>query len=233
MYRKPVLKVRKLYKAYKNGGRTHLILRNVNFEVYPGEFVAILGRSGSGKSTLLNLIAGLDRPSYGHIYVDGVDTVYLSETELTRLRREKIGFIFQDYNLIGSLTVLENVILAMEAKKMYSPSQRRKAALEILSRVGLLHVAEKYPSELSGGEKQRAAVARAIAKKPSIILADEPTGALDTKTKNQVMNLMEKLNKEYNTTFLIVTHDPEIAKTSTRQLYIKDGEILQATTITP
>ena len=221
-----ILKVRNVYKAFKVGRRSQLVLRDVNFNVHRGELVSILGKSGSGKSTLLNIIAGLDRPSAGHVYIENRDIVYMSEEELTKLRREKIGFIFQEYNLINSLTVLENVILSLEARGIGLKDKRRKA-LRLLSIVGLKYAANKMPYNLSGGEKQRVAVARALAKNPRIILADEPTGALDSKSKIKVMNLILNLNKRFKTTFVIVTHDPEIAALTDRRIYIRDGRIFQ------
>mgnify|MGYP000026369427 CR=1 FL=1 len=217
-----LLKLSRVYKAFKVGSRFNVVLKNINMAVDKGEMVAILGKSGSGKTTLLNLIAGLDRPSWGHIYFNGVDLVYLSEDELSILRR-RIGFIFQDYNLISCLTALENILLAMEIAGSYKRENRRDVAYKLLEMMGVAHVANRVPIDLSGGEKQRVAIARALAKKPLIVLADEPTGALDTRTGKQIVDLMVKVNESFKTAFIVVTHDVEVAERMRRRVLIRDG----------
>ncbi len=220
----PMVKLVDVYKAYKIGKRYLIVLKGVNLEVERGESVAILGKSGSGKTTLLNIIAGLDRPSHGHVYVDGVDLVYLSEDELARFRRSTISFIFQSYNLISELTALENVLLAQKAK--FGKMDKVKA-MQILNLVGLEEHANHKPHELSGGQQQRVAIAMALAKSPKLIIADEPTGALDSRTKEQVLDLLLEAKEKLGTTLLVVTHDEDVAERMERVIQIKDGEIVE------
>ncbi len=225
MASREAVKLVKVSKVYKMG-RVYVVgLRDVNISFTRGEFTSIVGPSGSGKTTMMNLIGGLDRPTTGHIYVDGVDTIYLSEDELTVLRRTKIGFVFQFFNLIPTLNALENVMLPMSLAGKYSREERRRRALMLLRLVGLGHRARHKPDQMSGGERQRVAIARALANNPTIVLADEPTGNLDSKTGRSVVELMQKLNREQHVTFLIVTHNMEVADMTRRIIHIRDGRV--------
>ena len=216
----------KVYKIYLLGSVEVVGLRNVNLEIERGEFVAIKGSSGSGKTTLLNIIGGIDRPTSGSVYIEGVNTVYLNEQELARMRAEKIGFVFQFFNLINCLTALENVMLPMTFTR-HNGINKRKRARELLELVGLGDRINHKPYELSGGQRQRVAIARALANNPAIILADEPTGNLDSKSGMEIINLMKKLNREQKQTFLIVTHDPKVASAADRIIEMLDGKIIR------
>ncbi|MDY6964678.1 MAG: ABC transporter ATP-binding protein [Halobacteriota archaeon] len=196
-------------------------LRGINLKIDEGEFVAIIGPSGSGKSTLLNMIGCLDRPTSGRVIIEGVDTSELSDNELAKIRREKIGFIFQQFNLIRTLDASENVALPMMFDGVESDKRMRRAE-ELLEIVGLAHRKNHKPPELSGGEQQRVSIARALANDPEIIFGDEPTGNLDTKSGEIVMTFLEELNKK-GETLVIVTHDPEIAKRADRTISMRDG----------
>jgi putative ABC transport system ATP-binding protein len=207
------------------GGEVVRALDGVDLVVERGSMVAIMGRSGSGKTTLLNILGGLDRPDEGQVVLDGVDITRLNGRALTRVRREKVGFVFQEFNLIPTLTALENVELPMRYARV-PPGQRRQRALEALARVGLAHRAHHRPSQLSGGEQQRVAIARALVMRPALVLADEPTGELDSQTAAQVIELMETLNRELGQTFLIVTHDPGLARHCGRIIRMQDGRII-------
>jgi putative ABC transport system ATP-binding protein len=207
------------------GGEVVRALDGVDLVVERGSMVAIMGRSGSGKTTLLNILGGLDRPDEGQVVLDGVDITRLNGRALTRVRREKLGFVFQEFNLIPTLTALENVELPMRYARV-PPGQRRQRALEALARVGLAHRAHHRPSQLSGGEQQRVAIARALVMRPALVLADEPTGELDSQTAAQVIELMEALNRELGQTFLIVTHDPGLARHCGRIIRMQDGRII-------
>jgi len=197
----------------------------MNLKVKKGEFVAIMGPSGSGKSTTLNLIGALDRPTKGKVYVDGVDISKLSDDELSELRNKKIGFIFQNFNLINRTTVLGNVVMPSIVSGM-SKRERVEKAKRLLKLVGLEEEMNRSPRFLSGGQQQRVAIARALMNDPTIVLADEPTGNLDTKTGREVMEYLRKLNKELGTTVIVVTHDPEVAKMADRIVYIRDGRVI-------
>ena len=217
-----LIDVRKVYKA----GRFEVVaLDGVNLKVEEGEFIAIMGPSGSGKSTMLNLIGCLDKPTSGKVIINGVDTSKLSDKELTDLRRDTIGFIFQHYYLIPTLTALENVELPMVFKGI-PKSEREKRAKELLSLVGLAKEADRKPKELSGGQQQRVAIARALANDPSILLCDEPTGNLDTRNGKIIMDIIKNLNKEKNVTVVLVTHDPATAEYADRIIRMRDGRIL-------
>jgi len=201
----------------------------VNIEVNRGDFIAIMGPSGSGKSTCMNLVGSLDVPTDGSIYLDGEDISELSESDLAELRGLKIGFIFQQFNLIPNLTVKENVMLPMTFQGV-DKSEREEAAEELLEKVGLSERMNFYPNQLSGGQQQRVAIARALANDPEVILADEPTGNLDTKTGERVMDFLKKLNQE-GKTVIMVTHDPELAKKhSCRVYWLRDGRVEKITT---
>jgi len=213
-----------LTKVYRMGLVRVVALRDVNLRVRRGEFVAVMGPSGSGKSTLLNLLGALDRPTKGRVIVDGVDLSRLSDDELARFRNLKVGFVFQFFNLIQRTTVLRNVELPLIVRGV-PRGVRVKKAVEVLERVGLGDKIYRKPNELSGGERQRVAIARALVNRPSIVLADEPTGNLDTKTGMEVVEVMKRMNKELGTTFVIVTHDPMVANATERIIFFKDGQI--------
>lgn len=214
-----------LEKEYRLGEVVVHALRGVGMELKKGEFVVVAGPSGSGKTTLLNLIGALDKPTRGKVYIGGKDLTAMNERELTRLRRNKIGFVFQFYNLIPVLTAFENIELPMivagvPKKKMQERTQ------ELLEIIGLIERANHRPDELSGGEQQRIAIARALANQPSIVLADEPTGDLDTATGSEVMKVLREMSKREKVTAIIVTHDPVIAEMADRILEMRDGKIL-------
>jgi len=218
-----LLRTISLTKKYgKDGGV--VALDDVDLEIEEGEFVSIQGPSGSGKSTLLNCIGALDKPSNGQVLIDSKDISKMSENDLAKLRREKVGFIFQTFNLLPILNAAENVELAMENTGL-NRKEMRERALRFLKTVGLSDRWNHYPRELSGGEKQRVAIARALANKPPLILADEPTGNLDSKTGKEIVQLLIQLNHNFNTTIVMVTHDPIVAKRADRQLYLEDGMI--------
>ncbi len=204
------------------GGRTIQILKDIDLEITRGEFIAVMGPSGSGKSTLLGLIAGLDRPTEGRIELDGIDLSRLSEDDLARLRRRMIGFVFQSYHLIPTLTAIENVLIPLEIARQEKPTER---AGELLAAVSLADRADHYPAQLSGGEQQRVAIARAFACRPAILLADEPTGNLDTATGRRIIDLLVRLHREEGNTMLLVTHDSELASRAGRIISLIDGEI--------
>lgn len=215
----PLILVQDLFKSYQRDSLEIPVLHNVNLEISEGEFIAFMGPSGSGKTTLLNLIAGIDKPTSGTIVIAGTDITELNETELAVWRSRNIGFIFQFYNLIPVLTALENVELPLILSPL-SKRERRAHAETALAIVGLAERMDHYPRQLSGGQEQRVAIARAIATDPAIIVADEPTGDLDKNSADEVLGLMERLNRELNKTILMVTHDPRAAERarSTRQL---------------
>jgi len=215
-----------LSKVYGSGNSKVIALDSVNLTIYKGEIVAILGPSGSGKTTLLNLLAGLDVPTNGRVLIDGVEITKLSEEEKTRFRAKSMGFIFQFFNLVPVLTAVENVELPMLLNK-YPISEARKRALELLEKMNILHRKDAYPPQLSGGEQQRVSIARALSTKPKIIWADEPTGALDSKNGEQIKNLIIQLNKEFETTFVIVTHDPSVAQIANRTIRMESGRIVE------
>lgn len=215
--------------SYGTGKIKVPVLFDINLHVDKGEFVALCGSSGSGKSTLLNLLAGLTKPDEGSIFVNGEEISRFSENELCLFRRRCMGFIFQSYNLLPNLTALENVelplIFAGESRK-----SRRVKAKEMLERVGLEGRMDHKPNELSGGQQQRVSIARALVNQPSIVLADEPTGNLDSKTEQEILELMRRMNRENGTTFIIVTHEQEVAEQSDRVIYLQDGRVVQKRT---
>lgn len=219
-----VLKTEKLFKTYEMGKRKVPALYDLNLQVNRGEFVAIMGPSGSGKTTLLNVLGCLDKPTSGKMILDQVDVTDLPERQLYKIRRNKIGFIFQTFNLLPYLNAVENVELPMEYGKR-SKSQRRQEARRLLDLVGLAGREEHRPQRLSAGEQQRVAIARALANDPAIILADEPTGNLDTENKFEIIRLLGNLNIERGTTIVMVTHDGHMASNSERVLLLKDGKI--------
>jgi len=216
--------VQELYKSYHRDRLEIPVLRNINLEISQGEFIAFMGPSGSGKTTLLNLIAGIDKPTSGKILIDGVDVGALNETELAVWRSRNVGFIFQFYNLIPVLTALENVELPLILTPL-SKQERRGHAETALEVVGLADRLHHYPRQLSGGQEQRVAIARAIATDPAILVADEPTGDLDKISAEEVLDLMDRLNRELNKTILMVTHDPRAAERARSQRHLEKGEL--------
>ncbi|ACD84497.1 ABC transporter ATP-binding protein [Candidatus Methylacidiphilum infernorum] len=220
----PIITVRNVSKYYNNGEVQTVALREANLDIYPGQSVALVGPSGCGKSTLLHLIAGIDSPSQGEIYVDGHPFHALKEEKLARLRGQIIGIVFQFFNLLPTLSVIENVMLPALLQGVVDLAAS-KAAKELLAEVGLSHRLSHYPHQLSGGEMQRVALARALIMKPKIILADEPTGNLDSETTERILSLINKLVLEYHLTLLMVTHSLEVAKSADRILNMKDGRL--------
>jgi putative ABC transport system ATP-binding protein len=218
-----MIRVRDLVMRLSSGGRPVTILAGVSLDVTAGEVVAVTGPSGSGKSTLLGLIAGLDTPTAGSIVVDGVELTGLSETELTRFRRRTVGFVFQSYHLIPTLTAAENVAVPLE---LAGTPRALMAARERLAEVGLAERAAHYPQQLSGGEQQRVALARALALSPPLLLADEPTGNLDSATGAQIVDLLLALNRDRGSTLLLVTHDPALAGRAARAIALRDGRVV-------
>jgi putative ABC transport system ATP-binding protein len=213
-----------LKKYYHLGDVIVPALQGVNLQVTKGEFIVIMGPSGSGKSTLLNMVGGLDTPTSGKVYVNGQDISKMSDGELTELRAQEIGFIFQFYNLVPVLTALENVELPMMVNEISEKEGRRRAE-ELLEMVGLDKRMHHRPDELSGGQRQRVSIARALANNPPLVLADEPTGDVDTKTGEEILDLMHDLNKNIDVTFIVITHDPAIAEHCDRLIRLVDGQI--------
>jgi putative ABC transport system ATP-binding protein len=215
-----------------NGGSRTVALNRVTIRVAPGEFTAIMGASGSGKSTLLNLVAGLDRPTSGRVVVDGYELTTATETELARYRRSRVGFIFQFFNLLSNLSVLDNVMVPAELAGIRRPLARARAR-ELLAELGIADVERAYPATLSGGQQQRVAIARALVNRPALVLADEPTGALDSRAGDQVMQLLDELN-ERGQTILLVTHDVKLATGHGRRvLTLRDGAVVDDALIEP
>ena len=219
-----VLKIENLTKTYKLGKRNVQPLTKLDLEVEKGEFTAVMGPSGSGKTTLLNIIGCIDKASSGKVLLDGVDIAKMSESKLYKIRRDKIGFIFQNFNLLPYLNARENVELAMELAGKFK-GQRKQRALELLGTVGLSGREQHRPQRLSQGEQQRVAIARALANDPAIILADEPTGNLDITNKQEIVKLLSDLNQKQGTTIIMVTHDEQVAAQTRRMLYLSEGKI--------
>ncbi|HEO8422514.1 ABC transporter ATP-binding protein [Niallia sp. FSL W8-0635] len=220
-----LVEIKNVKKEYTLGGETVTALDNVSFTVNKGDFIAIIGPSGSGKSTLMNMIGCLDTPDSGEYYLDGQNVFSLKSKQLAEVRNHKIGFIFQSFNLLTKQSAFENVELPLVYRGIGS-KERKEIALQALKKVGILERAEHKPTELSGGQQQRVAIARALAGNPPILLADEPTGALDSKTGVEVMNLMKDLNKQGHT-IILITHDLEIAKQAKRVIRIQDGRLAE------
>jgi putative ABC transport system ATP-binding protein len=219
-----LIQVQELYKSYHRDSLEIPVLRNINLEIAAGEFIAFMGPSGSGKTTLLNLIAGIDKPTAGRILIGGTDVAELNETELAVWRSRNVGFIFQFYNLIPVLTALENVELPLTLTPL-SKKDRWAHAETALSVVGLAERMHHYPRQLSGGQEQRVAIARAIATDPAILVADEPTGDLDKTSAEEVLDLMDRLNRELSKTILMVTHDPRAAERARSVRHLEKGEL--------
>jgi putative ABC transport system ATP-binding protein len=221
-----MIKLENVSKTYLLGDEQVNALKNANLTIREGEYVGILGPSGSGKSTLMHIIGLLDTPTHGQITLFDHEISRLSDNEISHVRNDHIGFVFQQFNLIEKFTILENVMLPVRYATHpidFEPSER---AHELLERFGIGDRANFYPNKISGGQQQRAAIARALFMKPSLILADEPTGNIDTKTGNQIMKLLEDLNKKDRVTVIVVTHEPDIAARTKRKIYVKDGQIV-------
>jgi putative ABC transport system ATP-binding protein len=224
----PLIELRGLTKSYIEGESEHVIFHDLNASIRRGEFAALLGRSGSGKSTLLNLISGIDVPTAGEVMIAGTCLTRLSEHQRTLFRRENIGFVFQFYNLIPTLTVEENLLLPLELKGVVRGPERLKA-LEFLDQVGLADRRSSYPDRLSGGEQQRVAIARALIHRPLVLLADEPTGNLDAETGRQILDLFDRLIRQKGMTVVMVTHSYEVALLADRTLTIQKGHLIEGT----
>ena len=221
---KPVIRLENVFKTYDLGEVQVQALRGVSLEIYEGEFVAVMGPSGSGKSTVMNILGCLDRPTRGRYYLDGVDVSRLSKNELARIRNRKLGFVFQQFNLLSRTSALENV----ELPTVYAgirQEERSRRAMESLTRVGLADRAGHHPAQLSGGQQQRVAIARGLVNQPSILLADEPTGNLDSRTSVEIMEILQTLNDEQGLTIVLVTHEPDIAQYAKRTLEFRDGKL--------
>ncbi len=223
---KNIVKLENISKSYKRGNIVIPVLQNISLEVEEGDFFALMGPSGSGKTTLLNLIAGIDRPDEGKIIISDINIVQLTESSLARWRSRNIGFIFQFYNLIPVLTAYENVLLPLNLTGLNS-KERHKHVISALRVVGLENRMEHYPHQLSGGEEQRVAIARAIVTDPTLLVADEPTGDLDKHSADEILTLLERLNKEFNKTIIMVTHDPRAADRAKTIQILDKGELTQ------
>ena len=221
----PLIRVRNLRKEYVAGEDVVVALRNISFDVMPGEICCIFGTSGSGKSTLLNQLAGLESPTSGEVLIGNIPVSRLSENDLAIFRQRYLGFIFQSYNLMSTMTALENTALPLMFKGI-DKKTREQSAKAILKTVGLEHRLNHYPSQMSGGQQQRVGIARAFITKPKIVFADEPTGNLDTKTTIEVMEMIKDFAHKYNQTIILVTHEPELAEYATRVITLADGEII-------
>ena len=219
----PLISLRGIYKIYKMGDEEVHANDGIDLDIYKGEFVAIVGKSGSGKSTLMNIIGALDVPTSGNYFLGGKNTSSMSDNELAEVRNHMLGFIFQQYNLLPKLSILENVELPLLYQGVKA-AERKEKAMHELEKVGLADKAKNKPHQLSGGQQQRVSIARALAGSPSIILADEPTGALDSKTSKEVLSYIKQLNSEGNT-IVMITHDPTLAKQARRVVQIMDGKI--------
>jgi len=219
-----LISINNLAKSYQETGQRHSIFSELDFTVRQGEFVVLLGRSGSGKSTLLNLVSGIDRPSNGQIFINGIDLVRLSEKQRTLFRRQYIGFIFQNFNLIPTLTVFENVLLPLELQRKTGRQDRQTVSV-LLEQLGILNSQRSYPEQLSGGEQQRVAIARALIHQPKLILADEPTGNLDRETGEQVMFLLNERVRSAGKTLLMATHSEEMIDAADKVFTIRDKQL--------
>jgi bacitracin transport system ATP-binding protein len=219
-----ILEATKIYKSYGNKFNKQEVLKGLDIRVEKGEFVSIMGASGSGKTTLLNVLSSIDQVSQGTIKIEGKDIVSMKEKQLAEFRKRHLGFIFQEYNLLDTLTVKENVLLPLSITKTAKKDAEQKFN-ELATELGIYEIKDKYPNEISGGQKQRTSAARAFIHEPSIIFADEPTGALDSKSASDLLNKLQKLNQKRKATIVMVTHDPVAASFSSRVIFIKDGQI--------
>ena len=224
-----VLVLEKLNRIYGEGEAQNHVLKDISFSLKQGEFTALIGQSGSGKSTLLNLIGLLEQPSSGELYLTGQQISQLHEQERTRLRNHALGFVFQFHHLLSAFTAIENVMMPMKIRGI-ADKQLKARAQELLAKVGLEKYAHRYPTQLSGGQQQRVAIVRALMAQPALVLADEPTGNLDSQTADSIFSLLRQINQEDGTAFLIVTHDVNLANRCDRQLVLKDGELISDTT---
>jgi putative ABC transport system ATP-binding protein len=225
-----IIKIERLHRTFQVGSEEVHALRGISFAIYAGEFVSVMGASGSGKSTLLNIMGCLDRPTSGEYYIDGIPVSQRSKDELSTLRNRKIGFVFQSYNLLARTTALENVELPLLYNNSVSTKERRERAIHALEQVGLKDRMMHLPNQLSGGQQQRVAIARALVNDPVILLADEATGNLDTRTSYEIMSLFQQLNSK-GKTIAFVTHEPDIAIFTNRTIQLRDGRILKDTTV--
>ena len=221
---KEILRLEHIQKFYGNQGNLTKAISDISFSVNSGEFVGIMGASGSGKTTLLNCISTIDTVSAGHIYLDGADVTEIKEKELSRFRRENLGFVFQDFNLLDTLTISENIALALTINKVPEPQIAGKVQ-ELAQSLNIIDILDKYPYQVSGGQKQRCACARAIINNPKLILADEPTGALDSHSSQMLLGTMQSINEQLGATILMVTHDAFSASYAGRILFLRDGKI--------
>lgn len=221
---KEILKASNLIKIYGEKGNKYKALDGIDLSVYEEEFIGVMGPSGAGKSTLLNIISTIDKPSMGDVYVDGDNLSNLNGNRLSDFRREKLGFIFQDFNLLDTLTVMENIALPLSLSKV-SYKEINKRVKDMTNKLGINDLLQKYPYEISGGQKQRVAAARALINNPALVLADEPTGALDSKSSKELLEILETLNEKYGSTIMMVTHDAFAASYCKRVIFIKDGKL--------
>lgn len=221
---KIVLEAKNVQKVFGTKGNVYTALQDINLKIQEGEFIGVMGPSGAGKSTLLNIFSTIDTPSFGEVIIDGQDIVQMKEKQLSDFRRNKLGFIFQDYNLLDTLTVKENILLPLALSKV-SAEEIEKRVNEIADTFGIREILNKYPYHISGGQKQRTAASRAIVANPSLILADEPTGALDSKSATSLLESLSGLNEKNKSTIMMVTHDPYAASFCKRVLFIKDGQL--------
>ncbi|GGL45224.1 ABC transporter ATP-binding protein [Sporolactobacillus putidus] len=222
-----LLKAERLRKVYGRGGNTYTAIQSIDMTIEKGEFVGIMGPSGSGKTTLLNILSTIDKPTSGRVTINGTEIVHMNEQDLATFRRKRLGFIFQDYNLLDTLSIEENIALPLALAKV-NPAEIVKRVHHIAKKLGLEEILNKFPYEVSGGQKQRTAAARAIIVRPDLIFADEPTGALDSKSATALLQMMSQLNEEEEATIMMVTHDAFSASYCHRILFIKDGELFTA-----
>ena len=222
-----MIETKHVSKIYKMGEIDLEVIKDLNLSIGLGEFIAIIGPSGSGKSTLLNMLGGLDIPTSGEVIVDGINITDLDTADLAHFRGEKVGFIFQSFNLIPVLSVYENIEYPLIMIQYLPPAEREKRIMTMLKEVDMLDQKEKYPDQISGGQKQRVAIARALVTNPKIVFADEPTANLDSKTAHLIIELMHKIKQDYNTTFVFATHDEKIVSSAERLITLVDGEIIE------
>ncbi|OGK18872.1 ABC transporter ATP-binding protein [Candidatus Roizmanbacteria bacterium RIFCSPHIGHO2_02_FULL_40_13b] len=222
-----MISLSKVSKTYELEGEELTVLKNVTFTIKRGEFVAIAGPSGSGKSTLMHIIGLLDKPSDGAVLINNVDVSTLSDDDISMMRNEFVGFVFQQFNLINKLSIIENVMLPTIYTRKILDFEPRERAMELLTRFGIGEKADTFPNKISGGQQQRVAIARALIMKPELILADEPTGNLDSKTGDTILKLLEELNKKDKITIIVVTHEADVARRANRKIKVVDGEIAQ------